>query len=50
MVWMVMAIMECNHELYEVMIDDHGVYEFVDFFFCKKCRRMFKKTLNEVTW
>ena len=40
----------CDHDLKELMMDVSGTYEFVGLEFCTKCRRIYKRVLEEVKY
>lgn len=40
--------MNCDHELSQLMYRFGDVIEFIDLFYCMNCKKLFKKTIEEI--
>ena len=47
---MVMENINCKHDLFDIMVNNYGVYEMIGLKFCVKCKRIYKNTLQEVKY
>lgn len=42
------ALGGCHHILFDLMINVSGIHEIIGLKYCKKCKKIFKETLQEI--